>query len=76
MNEEKNKFYVAATVIRAVAEELAKQAKESMPKLQEGEAILQEWYKNGEYCRETTLATHIYDFRLKECHLVKEAKSA
>ena len=61
----------ASTVLIAVAKELAAQAKNSLPELQEGEQILREWYKNGVYFRETLLHGETflsqYDFRQRTC---------
>ena len=37
----------------SVASELAQQAKNSMPHLRNGEVIIREWLKGGEYYRET-----------------------
>jgi anti-sigma regulatory factor (Ser/Thr protein kinase) len=70
----------AAVIIRAVANGLAQQAIESMPRLREGETIVREWYKNGAYYRETEYngksSTRLYDFKLRECRLAKGVKSA
>jgi hypothetical protein len=74
MNQEGLK--TAAVVIAAVAKELAQKARDCMPNLREGEVIRREWYENGIYYRETSHVTHKYDFKLKECELVKGAKSA
>lgn len=52
-------------VILAVAKESAEKANASMPKLQNGEQVLREWYKGGVYYRETNLQTCRYDFREK-----------
>ena len=55
----------------AVAVELGETAKNSMPKLREGETIIREWLKNGFYYRETALEGKIFlaafDFRLRIC---------
>lgn len=60
----------APAVLLAIANELAKQAKAEMPKMNEGETLLREWYKDGIYCRETTLDGQVfhnqYDFRQRK----------
>ena len=43
----------ASAVIIAVAEELAKQARNSLPKLQPGERIISEGFDGEAYCRTT-----------------------
>lgn len=57
----------AAQVLRAIAGELAKRAKDAMPRLREGERILREWYADGVYYREAVLDGESrisqYDFR-------------
>ena len=40
-------------VLLAIITELAELAKNSLPKIQEGEKIKREWYENGIYYRET-----------------------
>lgn len=59
-----------SAVLFAVATELAKQAKDSLPELQDGEKIQREWLDSGIYYRETTLKgeTFIsqYDFRQRK----------
>lgn len=64
----------AVAVLYAVAEELAQQAKESMPKLRENEKIRKEWLENCVYYRETTLDGKIYrsqyDFRQRKSRQV------
>ncbi len=66
------------TVLIAVASELAKQAKASLPKLEAGERLQKEWYSNGVYYRETTLNDEIfqasYDFRQRKSCRVEVAK--
>ena len=61
----------ASMVLIAVAKELATQARNSLPELQEGERIRREWYENGVYFRETLLSDKIflsqYDFRTRRC---------
>lgn len=68
----------AASVLLAVATELAEQAKSSMPKMKEGEKILHEWYKNGIYYRETAIGDEVfqsqYDFRKRKSHREAVAK--
>lgn len=60
---------VSAVLLRS-ATELAKQAKDSLPELQDGEKIQREWLDSGIYYRETTLKgeTFIsqYDFRQRK----------
>ena len=46
---------VVSEVLFAVARELAKQAKDSLPELQDGEKIQREWLDSGIYYRETML---------------------
>lgn len=57
-------------VLRAVATELAKEAKSNLPDLREGETIQREWLKNGVYYRETSLHGETYqaeyDFRQRK----------
>ena len=57
-------------VLRAVASELAKEAKENLPELRDGEKIQREWLKNGVYYRETSLQGETYqasyDFRQRK----------
>lgn len=57
----------AVEVLLTVANQLAKQAMDSMPKLQEDERIKREWYKNHIYFRETELNGETflsqYDFK-------------
>lgn len=61
----------ASSVLLAVATELAKAAKDSMPKIREGEYIICEWYENGIYKRKTALNGEVYlaqyDFRQRKC---------
>ena len=61
------KYTVISTVLYAIAEELAKKAMDSLPKIREGEEIQKEWYENGVYYRETSFdgKTYLsqYDFR-------------
>ena len=51
----------------AVAAELGEMAKNSMPKIREGEVINREWFEDGVYYRETAFNGEIYlvayDFR-------------
>lgn len=57
-------------VLLAVATELAKSAKASMPKLQDGEIIQREWLADGIYYRETLFNGEIfqsqYDFKQRK----------
>ena len=59
-----------ATVLFTIATELAKQAKDSLPKMQDGEKIRREWYEDGIYYRETTFNGKVfqsqYDFRKRK----------
>lgn len=61
---------VVSEVLFAVARELAKQAKDSLPELQDGEKIQREWLDSGIYYRETMLRgeTFIsqYDFKQRK----------
>ncbi|MCX4357013.1 MAG: hypothetical protein OSJ43_12460 [Oscillospiraceae bacterium] len=63
-----------STVLLAVATELAKTAKDSMPKIREGENVISEWLENGIYNRKTTLNGDVYlaqyDFRQKKSRRV------
>ncbi len=63
-----------SAVLLAVAEELAEQAKNSLPEIQKGERIRREWLENGVYSRETVLNGEIclcqYDFRQRVGHQV------
>ncbi len=63
-----------AAVLFAVATELAEQAKNSLPKIQEGEQIRREWLENGIYSRETVLNGETflsqYNFRQRVCRRV------
>lgn len=56
----------APAVLLAVATELAAQAKDSLPKLNDGEEVKREWYENGIFYRETTLSCYQYDFRQRK----------
>ena len=68
----------APSVLFAVATELAKLAKASMPEIREDERILREWYESGVYYRETTLGDEIfisqYDFRQRKSRRVAVAE--
>lgn len=59
-----------SAVLFAVATELAKQAKDSLPELQDGEKIQRGWLDCGIYYRETTLKDETfisqYDFRQRK----------
>lgn len=54
----------------AVATELAKSAKESLPEMRDGEELRREWYNDGIYYRETAYQgkrfLSQYDFRQRE----------
>ena len=58
------------TVLYTVAKELAAKAKNSMPRLREGETITQEGLENGVYYRESVYGgehyRYQYDFREPE----------
>lgn len=55
-----------ATILRAIATELAFDAKQNLPKLKEGEIIEEEHLLNGIYIRKTSLGNQYqYDFRQK-----------
>ena len=55
-----------ATVLRAIATELAFDAKQNLPKLKEGETIKEEYLSNGIYICKTSLGNQYkYDFRQK-----------
>lgn len=57
-------------VFLAVAQELAGQAKASLPKLREDEKVLREYYANGIFYQETALNGEIfrssYNFRQRK----------
>jgi hypothetical protein len=63
----------AATVLLAVAREIAEQARRGLPALREGESVLREWYEPGILYRETLLNGEkyisLYDIRQKESRL-------
>lgn len=63
-----------SAVLLAVATELAEQAKNSLPEIQEGEQIRREWLENGIYSRETVLNGETflsqYDFRQRACRRI------
>lgn len=67
-----------SAVFMAVAEELAQQAKDSMPEMREGEVIRREWYKNGVYSRETVYQNAVfvseYNFRQRKSRRVEIKK--
>lgn len=68
----------AAAVLLAVATELAKTAKSSMPEMRDGEKIIREWFEEGIYYRKTELAGEIfvsqYDFRQRKSRRVAVAE--
>ena len=68
----------AAMALLAVAEELAEEAKGSMPKLLDGEQIVGEQFENGIYTRKTILSGKAfvsqYDFRQKAIRRVAEGE--
>lgn len=45
---------ILITVLHAVAEELAKEAISAMPKLNNEERVLREWFENDTFYRETS----------------------
>jgi len=57
-------------VFLAVANELAAQAKASLPELHDDERVLREWYSDGIFYRETALNGKVfrstYDFRQRK----------
>jgi len=73
-------MYAISAVFYAVAEELAQNAINSMPKLRDGERIQKEWYADGVYYRETVFNgetfTNQYDFRKRECTECKTGDAA
>lgn len=64
-----------AASLLAIVNELAEQAKNSLPNIREGEQIRREWYKNGVYSRETLLDGEVflsqYDFRSRSVTVKK-----
>lgn len=60
----------APAVLLAVATELAKLAKSSLPEMRNGETIQREWFENGIYYRETIFDGKVfqnqYDFRKRK----------
>lgn len=60
----------ALAILRAVAEELANEAKANLVIANPDEQIVREWYENGFYYRETISSgakmLYCYDFRLKK----------
>lgn len=60
----------ASTVLFTVAAELAKLAKEEMPKLQKGEAVIREGLENGVYFRDSIIDGKLfrnqYDFKQRK----------
>ena len=61
---------VASVFLLSIAKKLAQTAKNSLPKLRDGEQVLREWYADGVYYRETRFngETFIsqYDFQQRE----------
>ena len=60
----------ASAALFAVATELAKLARDSLPEMRDGEELRREWYEKGIYYRETayegkTIISQ-YDFRQRE----------
>lgn len=56
-----------SSVLRAIAVELATTAKQNLPKLQEGETVVQEHLKDGVYTRETSFGNcHQFDFQTQK----------
>lgn len=60
----------ASAVLFAVATELAKEAKEAMPELRDGESVCREWLDGGIFYRETSLngkkSLSQFDFRKRK----------
>lgn len=65
-------------VLLAVATELAKEAKASIPKLRDGEIVQREWYDNGIYYQETMFGGELfrsqYDFKKRKSRRVAVVK--
>lgn len=59
----------AIIILIRVAEELAELAKNSIPKIRNGEKICREWLKDGVYCRESLFngKTFLAQFDFKTC---------
>ncbi len=68
----------APAVLFAVATELAKLAKSSMPEMRKGEKVQREWFQDGIYYRETMLGNEVfrsqYDFRQRKSRRVAVVK--
>lgn len=68
----------APEVLLAIAAELAKSAKESLPKLRDGERIQREWLADGIYYRETLFNGEVfrsqYDFKQRKSRRVAVVK--
>ena len=68
----------APAVLLAVAAELAKSAKDSLPKLQDGERIQREWLADGIYYRETQFNGEVFrsqdDFKQRKSRRVAVVK--
>ena len=68
----------APAVLLAVAAELAKSAKDSLPKLQDGERIQREGLADGIYYRETQFNGEVfrsqYDFKQRKSRRVAVVK--
>ena len=64
----------ASAVLIAIAKELARQAKDNLPKLQEGEEVQREWFEDGIYYRESLIDGSSYisqfDFKNRESRRV------
>lgn len=62
-------YETAVETLIAIANEMARNAKDSMPKLRDGEKIIHERYENGVYFRKTAFAGKTYlaqfDFKTK-----------
>ncbi len=63
-----------SAVLLAVATELEKTAKDSMPKIRDSERIQREWLENGIFYRETIYLNELYisqyDFRQRKSRRV------
>lgn len=68
----------APAVLLAVATELAKEAKASLPELRNGETVQREWFENGIYYRETVFDGELfksqYDFKQRKSRRVAVVK--
>lgn len=63
-----------ALVLLSVAKELAEDAKASMPKLNDGEMVTQEWFADGRYNRKTLLdgKVMLYQFDFRQRKIIEQ----